>query len=57
MAKIEKFEDLQCWQLARQLTKMIYLLEGPITKDWGIQDQFRRAMMPGGRLQKGWRSR
>lgn len=43
MAKIEKFEDLQCWQEARILCRLIFLLEGPITRDFGLKDQIRRA--------------
>lgn len=45
MATIQKFEDLICWQKARELTKFIY----DITKyrnfdmDKGLQDQIRRA--------------
>ncbi|PHN02870.1 four helix bundle protein [Flavilitoribacter nigricans] len=45
MAKIEKFEDLQCWQKARELTRLVYSLEGPITTNWSIKDQFQRASL------------
>lgn len=45
MSKIEKFEDLKCWQLARELVKAVYIIckSGPITKDFGTQDQIKRA--------------
>lgn len=43
MAKIERFEDLECWKAARQLCIMIYMIEGPLEKDWCLQDQLRRA--------------
>ncbi len=45
MAKIERFEDLQCWQEARKLVKIVYQAsnEGPICKDFEMKDQIRRA--------------
>lgn len=43
MAKIERFEDLESWKAARQLCVLIYQLDGPIKKDWVLQDQLRRA--------------
>src|SRR5512140_1300547 len=45
MAGIMKFEDIQAWQTARELTKAIYRLtkqEGFI-RDFGLQNQIRRA--------------
>ena len=41
MAKIERFEDLQSWQKARQLTNSIYdLTEHPkFTKDFRLSGQ------------------
>ena len=45
MAKIENFEDLHCWQKARQLTTMIYSLQGPILTRNCIGDQLRRASL------------
>lgn len=43
MAK--RFEELECWQLGRELTKAIYALtrEAPVSKDYGYVDQIRRA--------------
>jgi len=45
MAKVERFEELQCWQEARVLVKMIYSIcaNGKISKDFGFQDQIKRA--------------
>jgi four helix bundle protein len=45
MAKIERFEDLECWKAARVLVKSTYRLthEGPITKDYSFIDQVRSA--------------
>jgi four helix bundle protein len=42
---IRRFEDIQAWQEARKLVKMIYLLtdEGKFAKDFGLRDQIRRA--------------
>ena len=43
--KIQRFEDLQCWQKARQLTNLIYdLTDRPtFTKDFRLRDQVRDA--------------
>ena len=45
MATIERFEDLQSWQKARQLANAIYdLAEQPkFAKDFQLRDQIRRA--------------
>ena len=45
MSKIETFEDIQSWQLARELTKAIYTIsnDGLFAKDFGLRDQIRRA--------------
>jgi len=45
MAKINKFEDLICWQKARQITKDIYTItsQGKFERDWSLKDQIRRA--------------
>ena len=42
---IRHFEDIQAWQEARKLVKMVYLLtdEGKFAKDFGLRDQIRRA--------------
>ena len=45
MPLIERFEDIQGWQEARKLVKMIYVLcnKDAFSKDFGMQDQIRRA--------------
>lgn len=45
MAKIERFEDIEAWQKARELTKAVYAVsnEGPFSHDFGLRDQIRRA--------------
>ena len=42
---VQYFEDLVCWQVARELTDEIYTLtkEQSIRKDYGFADQIRRA--------------
>ncbi len=47
MAKVEKFEDLRCWQEARILVKEIYLLteKGKLAKDFDTRSQLRRATL------------
>lgn len=43
--KIERFEDLDCWKEARQLTKEVYSTSKQETfkKDYSLTDQVRRA--------------
>jgi four helix bundle protein len=43
--KIEKFEDIESWRLARELTNMIYASckVGDFAKDYGLKDQIQRA--------------
>jgi four helix bundle protein len=45
MAMIQRFEDIQAWQEARTLVKMIYQLTNKekFSKDFGMRDQIRRA--------------
>ncbi len=45
MATVDKFEDLEVWQQARQLTAHIYSLarQGDFAKDYGFRDQICRA--------------
>ena len=45
MTKITKFEDLKCWQKARQLANVIYDIsgEGLFTKDYELRNQIRRS--------------
>lgn len=45
MATVERFEDLEVWIKARELTKLIYEITGKddFAKDFGLRDQIRRA--------------
>ncbi len=45
MAKIERFEDIEAWKKARELTKIIYEVtaQGKIATDFSLRDQLRRA--------------
>jgi four helix bundle protein len=42
---IERFEDIEAWQAARELTRQIYkaTLQGLFTRDYGLRDQVQRA--------------
>ncbi len=45
MSTIHRFEEIDAWQTARQLTKSVYALaaSGSFTRDFGLRDQMRRA--------------
>jgi four helix bundle protein len=45
MARIQAFEDLEVWKLARKLTVQVYRLsqKGAFAKDYGFCSQIRRA--------------
>jgi four helix bundle protein len=45
MARIEKFEDIEAWQRARQLAKAVYAVtsERKFARDFGLRDQIQRA--------------
>lgn len=45
MAMISRFEDINAWQEARILVKMIYKLtsSGAFARDYGLRDQIQRA--------------
>lgn len=47
MAKIEKFEDLEIWQIGKQIAIEAYRISDlePLKSDFGLKDQFRRAAM------------
>lgn len=49
MNKIERFEDLKCWQAARKLVKEIYLMaeEGKLRTDFDTRSQIKRAALSG----------
>jgi four helix bundle protein len=45
MAKFSKFEEIQAWQKARDVTLQIYRItaDSDFAKDFGLKDQIRRA--------------
>lgn len=42
---IRRFEDIEGWQLARELTRLVYsvALRGTFARDFGLRDQITRA--------------
>ena len=45
MATVRCFEDLICWQKARELARFIYQITNAVdfSRDFGLRDQIRRA--------------
>lgn len=45
MSAFQRFEDIEAWHKARELTKAIYSLsnDGQFARDFGLRDQIRRA--------------
>jgi len=45
MGTISRFEEIEAWKNARELTKQIYQLSaiGAFSRDFGLKDQIRRA--------------
>ena len=45
MPTITRFEEIEAWQTARELTRLIYSLteETKFSRDFGLKDQIRRA--------------
>lgn len=45
MATFKKFEEIQAWQKAREITKKIYLMsnQGEFVRDFSLRDQMKRA--------------
>ncbi len=45
MARITRFEEIEAWQTARELTRRVYELTnaGQFARDFGLRDQMRRA--------------
>lgn len=43
--KIERFEDIEAWKLARELTTRVYDVtdKGAFARDFGLRDQIRQA--------------
>ena len=47
MTGITRFEEIQAWQTARELTNSIYALtnQSDFSRDFGLRDQIRRAIV------------
>ena len=47
MGKIDRFEDLEIWQIGKQIAVEAYRISDlePMKSDFGLKDQFRRAAM------------
>lgn len=47
MSKIERFEDLKCWQAARKLVREVFISseQGKLAKDFDLKSQFKRAAL------------
>ncbi|MBK9154011.1 MAG: four helix bundle protein [Chloracidobacterium sp.] len=47
MANVERFEDLQVWKRAREVTRTIYVASsmGDLSRDFGLRDQLRRSSL------------
>ena len=45
MGTISRFEEIEAWQIARQLTNLLYDWsdDGAFSRDFGLRDQIRRA--------------
>ncbi len=47
MGKVDRFEDLECWQLAKELMNKIYDMtkNSSFYKDWELKSQLRRSAL------------
>jgi len=47
MSAITRFEEIQAWQTARDLTNLVYALtiQTSFSRDFGLKDQIRRAVV------------
>jgi four helix bundle protein len=47
MSTITRFEDIEAWKTARELTRMIYAFteQGQFAKDFGLKNQIQRAFV------------
>jgi len=45
MATFKRFEEIECWKRARELTREVYSVssKSPFSRDFGLKDQIRRA--------------
>ena len=60
MAKVQKFEELKIWQVAREVAKRVYELTrwGEFAKDYGLKDQIQRAAVSiGSNIAEGFERR
>lgn len=47
MTKVTRFEDLKCWQLARELVKLVYQAckDSELSKDFDTRSQIKKAAL------------
>lgn len=47
MTKVTRFEDLKCWQLSRELVRLVFQAceEGKLSKDFETRGQIKRAAL------------
>jgi len=47
MSKVERFEDLKCWQSARELVRLVFTAceQGTLSKDFDTRSQLKRAAL------------
>lgn len=47
MATFRRFEDIEAWQLGRELTRRVYeaTRSGAFSRDFGLRDQIQRAVV------------
>jgi four helix bundle protein len=45
MSKIERFEDIEAWTRAREVTRKAYAMSstGDFSRDFGLRDQIRKS--------------
>jgi len=48
MAKIERFEDIDAWQKARELASSVYAVsnQGPFSPDFGLRTRYVVPLSP-----------
>ena len=48
MSKLERFQDVDAWQKARKLCRLVYKItkKDQFSKDFGLVNQIRRAAVP-----------
>jgi four helix bundle protein len=47
MSKVTRFEDLKCWQAARELVREVYMIceEGKLSRDFDTKSQLKKAAL------------